>query len=103
MTIETSMFEPIKEVIGMGAKYVEYENLMAWMLNYLIEHDLPIETPIALKYNHAEMTEAGYLIKHDDKLYSLSPKAIVILYEWAVKNDLFKPLKIKRGGTSTIC
>lgn len=89
MTITTSMFKPInRSIVGMGADRIEYEKLIAWMLNHLIEHELDIQTPIQLKYPHNNMTEAGWLVSHGDGFYSLSLKAITTLYEWCKQNDL---------------
>jgi hypothetical protein len=83
ITIKTSDFKPINgSIVGMGAERIEYEGLLAWALNTLIEGNLPLDTPLDMKYDHNEMERKGYLKKHSDKMYSLTLKSIGILKTW---------------------
>jgi hypothetical protein len=85
MEINTSDFnKPLSHPYGMAERY-EYESLLAWMLLKIIDKGLNIEAAIELQHHHSDMVKAGYLTHHPhetDKVYSLTPKSIVLLHQY---------------------
>lgn len=64
----------------MGKK--EYETFAAQVLNRHIDANQSFDEPFEYKYNHDEMVDHGWLLKHGTKKYSLTKKSLGLL--WAM-------------------
>jgi len=73
----------------MGTEFhkIEYEELAAWIVNKLIDENLPIDSPLQLRYDHYGMVSRGFLKDHGNRNYSLTQESINILFNYQNKKQ----------------
>jgi len=76
-----SDFNKVTELpIGLGLGKLEHEITACQMLNRHIDANQPFDQPFQYQSYHQEMVSAGWLAKHGERQYTLTKKAIGILW-----------------------
>ena len=81
-------FNKVTELpIGLGMDKIEYEECACIALNKHIEGNIPFNEPTQFEYYHPDMVKNGWFNDHQNKNYTLTKKALGILWGKYGKNN----------------